>query len=191
VYLDLEEEMSKLGMEINENKTKYMVASTYEHRRNTGDLRIGNKTFEAVQNFQYLGNIIGNTNNNNKCTKERIMMGNNAYYANRQLVNSSLISRSSKLQIYRMLVRPVVTYGSESWTLTIEEERALAVFERKILRKIYGSVKENELWRIRRNDELEAIIKGENIVRFIKSQRIQWLGHIERMQDTTIPKQML
>jgi len=60
----------------------------------------------------------------------------------------------------------------------MEEERALAVFERKILRKIYGPVKENELCRIRRNDELEAIIKGENIVRFIKWQKIRWLGHI-------------
>jgi len=68
------------------------------------------------------------------------------------------------------------------------KERALAVFERKILRKIYGPVRENELWRIRRNDELEAIIKRENNVRFIKCQRIQWLGHIERIQDTAIPK---
>jgi hypothetical protein len=85
----------------------------------------------------------------------------------------------------------VVTYGSESWTLTIEEERVLAVFERKILRKIYGPVKEKELCRIRRNDELEDIIKGENIVRFIKRQRIRWHGHIERMQDTAILKKML
>jgi len=88
------------------------------------------------------------------------------------------------------LVRPVVTYGSESWTLTMKEERALAVFEREILREIYGPVKENELWRIRPNDELEAMIKGENIVRFIKGQRIQWLGHMERMQHTAIPKKM-
>jgi len=76
------------------------------------------------------------------------MIGNKAYYANRQLVNSSLISRSGKLQICRTLARPVVTDGSQSWTLTVEEERALAVFERKMLRKIYGPVKENELWRI-------------------------------------------
>jgi len=73
----------------------------------------------------------------------------------------------------------------------MEQERALAVFERKILQKIYGLVKENELWRIRWNNELEAIIKGENIVRFIKCQRIRWFGHIERMQDTAVPKKML
>jgi len=115
-------------MEINENRTKYMVTSTYEHRRNDGDLRIGNKIFEAGQSFQYLGNIIGNTNNNKECIKERIMMGNKAYYAYRRLVKCSLISRNNKLEIYRTLVCPVVTCGSESWTLTMEEERALAVF---------------------------------------------------------------
>jgi hypothetical protein len=74
-----------------------MVTSTYEHRRKAGDLQIGNKTFEAVQSFQYLGNIIANTNNNNKCIKERIMMGNKAYYANRQLVNSSLIIKKQQV----------------------------------------------------------------------------------------------
>jgi hypothetical protein len=74
----LYKETSKLGMEINENKTKYMVTSTYEHSRSAVDLRIGNKIFEAVQSFQYLGNIIGNTNSNNKYIKERIMMGNKA-----------------------------------------------------------------------------------------------------------------
>jgi hypothetical protein len=98
---------------------------------------------------------------------------------------------NSKMQIYRTSVRSAVTCGSEPWTLTVEEERALAVFERKILRKIYGAVKENQLWRILRNDELEAIIKGENIVRFINCQRIRWLCHIERMQDIAIHQKMV
>jgi hypothetical protein len=59
------------------------------------------------------------------------------------------------------------------------------------LRKINGPVKENEIWRIRQNDELEDIIKRENIVGFTKCQGIRWLGHVETMQDTAIPKKML
>ena len=42
-----------------------------------------------VQSFQYLGNTIGNTKNNNKCIKERMVMGNKAYYANRQALEST------------------------------------------------------------------------------------------------------
>ena len=79
MYLDLEKVTCKLGMEINEKKTKYMVTSTYEHRRNVGELQIGNKTFATVQSFQYLGNIISNINNNDKCINDRVMIGNKAY----------------------------------------------------------------------------------------------------------------
>ena len=86
---------------------------------------------------------------------------------------------------------PKLKIDTSEMIYTMEEERTLAVFESKILRKIYGTVKENESWRTRQNDELETIIKGQNIVRFNKCQRIRWLGHIERMQDTAIPKKML
>jgi hypothetical protein len=73
------------------------------------------------------------------------------------------------------LVRPAVTYGSEWWTLTVEGERVLAVFERKILRKKYGPVEENELWRIRRNDELEDIIKGRILSGLLKANEYDGL----------------
>jgi len=55
-------------------------------------------------------------------------------------VQSKIISRRSKLQIYKTLIRPVVTYGAETWTLTATEENALRRFEREVLRKIYGPV---------------------------------------------------
>jgi hypothetical protein len=53
------------------------------------------------------------------------------------------------------------------------------MFERKIIRRIYGPVMENNVWRIRYNEELNTLLKGEDILRFIKSQRMRWLGHVE------------
>jgi len=49
------------------------------------------------------------------------------------------------------------------------------VFERKILRRIYGPVKGKELWRIRRNDELEAILKGKTLSDSLKAKECDGL----------------
>ena len=58
------------------------------------------------------------------------------------------------------------------------------IFERKILRKIFGPTKEVKgLWRIGTNEELGELIKQKNLIRFIKSQRLKWLGHVERMPN--------
>ena len=152
---------------------------------------IGNKEFEGVSEFKYLGNIIENNNRNDRCIKERIQTGSKAYYGNLQVLKSKIISRRSKLQIYKTLIRPVVTYGAETWMLTAAEENVLRRFERKVLRKIYGPVVDKGVWRIRYNTELCKLMVGEDIVRFINAQRIQWLGHVERMDETAIPKRVL
>jgi hypothetical protein len=47
------------------------------------------------------------------------------------------------------LLRAAVLYGSESWNLTKAEEEKLRIFERRILRKIYGPTCENGVWRIK------------------------------------------
>jgi hypothetical protein len=80
-----------------------------------------------------------------------------------------------------------VTYGGETWTLTVTDENVLRIFERKI----YGTVLENREFIIRYDEELNELIKGEDIVRFIKAQRLQWLGHVERMNEMAMPKRML
>jgi len=54
------------------------------------------------------------------------------------------------------------------------------IFERKILRKIFGPNNENGIWRIKTNQELHEIIKRNNIINFIRAQRLSWLGYIEK-----------
>jgi hypothetical protein len=65
------------------------------------------------------------------------------------------------------------------------------MFERKIICKIYGPMMEINVWRTRHNEEINTLLKGEDIVRFIKSQRIRWSGHVERMDDEAVPERML
>jgi len=64
------------------------------------------------------------------------------------------------------------------------------IFERKIFRRIYGPKYENGEWKRRTNRELEEISKGENIVKWIKGQRISWLGHPDRMEEDRMPKKI-
>jgi hypothetical protein len=59
----------------------------------------------------------------------------------------------------------------------------LLVFERKILRGIFGPTKENQIWRINTNEELDKLIKLKNIVNHIKAQRLSWLCYVQRMPD--------
>jgi hypothetical protein len=56
---------------------------------------------------------------------------------------------------------------------------------------LYGPVNENNVWTIRYNEELNTLLKGEDIVRFIKSRRIRWLGHVERMEENVKRKTVL
>ena len=77
---------------------------------------------------------------------------------------------ATKIILYRTLIRPVVSYGAESWTLTKKEEQAALIFERKIFRRIYGPKYENGEWKSRTNGELEEMSKGENIVTWIKGK---------------------
>jgi hypothetical protein len=121
-----------------------------------------------------------------------ILSGNECYYAYGKLMKSRAVKRSSKLKVYKSVIRPVVTYGCEAWTLTNRDEQHLRIFERRILRKIFGPVQnENGSWRIRMNYELNELIGNADIVRFIKSRRIAWLGHVMWMDHKRTPNRIL
>jgi len=74
--------------------------------------------------------------------------------------------------------------------LTKKEEQDLLIFERKIFRRICGPKYENGEWKSRTNRELKEMSRGENIVKWIKGQRISWLGHLERMEEDRMPKKI-
>jgi hypothetical protein len=186
----LEKEAERFGLVVNERKTKYMVMSTSSTKRTPQSISIGNRAFEGVSQFRYLGALVNSQNEISDCIN-KIQKGNRAYFANQNFFKSKLITKNTKVKIYRTLVHPVATYGSETWTLKARDENALRCFERNILRRIFGPVQDLSRCRIRYNQELDRLIEGQDLVRFIKAQRLRWLGHVERMPETQMPKRIL
>jgi hypothetical protein len=107
------------------------------------------------------------------------------------LFKIKLLSKKTKLNIYWTLVRPVITYACEIWVVKEAIKQKLLVFERKILRRIFGPSKERDgTWRIKTNDELNKLIGNKTIINDIKSQRLGWLGHVHRMPDERMVKKV-
>jgi hypothetical protein len=71
-----------------------------------------------------------------------------------------------------------MTYVSETWVLKETVIQKLLVFERKILRRIFGPTKENQIWGVKIDEELDKLIKLTNIINYIKAQRLSWFGHV-------------
>ena len=101
--------------------------------------------------FICLGTLINNDNSVGTGIQRCILAGNRTYFAATSLFRNQLLSRSTKNLLYKTLIRPVVSYGAETWTTMKKEEQAQLVFERKIFRRIYGPKYENGEWKTRTN----------------------------------------
>ena len=83
-----------------------------------------------------------------------------------------------------------MTYASETWVLKEAIVQKLLVFERKILRRIFGPTKENQIWKVKTTEKLDKLIKHKNIINYVKAQRLSWFGHVQRMPDTRTVKKI-
>jgi len=98
-----------------------------------------------------------------------------------------LLSKNLKIKIYRTIILPLVLYGCETWSLTLREERRLRVLGNRVLRRIFGSKRDEATgeWRKLHNEELNDLYSSPNIniVRAMKSRRMRWAGHVARMGE--------
>jgi hypothetical protein len=88
----------------------------------------------------YLCSLVTENSENSTEIKIRIAAGNILYFFLIKLLKSRAVARNTKVRMYRTIIIPVVTYGSETWCLS----------------QVYG----NGIWRIRTNKELMALYQN-------------------------------
>jgi hypothetical protein len=153
------------GLEINAEKTKYMIMSRHPNSGQNQNIRIAKESFEKVEKFKYLGMTLTNQNDIHDEIKSRLNSGNACYYTVQNLLSSRLIPKKLNIKIYKTVILPVVPYGCETWSLTLREEHRLRVFEIRVLRRIFRPEREEDgSWRKLHNDEVHDLYSSPNIV---------------------------
>jgi hypothetical protein len=94
-----------------------------------------------------------------------------------------MLSKNLEMRRYKTIILPVVLYGCEIWSLTLRDKHRLRVFENRVLRRIFGTKRDEVTgeWRKLHNEELRDLYSSPSIIRIIGSRRMRWAGHVARM----------
>ena len=97
----------EIGLEVNVDKTKYMIMSRDQNAGRSHSMKIDNSCIERVEEFKYLGATLTSKNSIQEEIKSRLKVGNACYYSVQNLLSSSLLSKKLKIKIYRTITLSV------------------------------------------------------------------------------------
>jgi hypothetical protein len=132
----------EVGLEVNPEKTKYMLVSRCQKAGQRHSIKMGNRSFESVAKFKYLGTTLTDQNCMIGEIKSRQNSGNACYHSVQSLLSSRLLSRNVKVKIYKTTILPVILYGCDTWSLTLREDHRLRVCEDRVLRRMFWTEEE-------------------------------------------------
>jgi hypothetical protein len=133
-----------------------MLVSRDQNGDQNREIIIGNRSFENVSQFKYLGTTVTNQNLIEEEIKGRLNSGKACYHSVQNLLSSRLLSKNLKVRIYNTIILPVVLYGCDTWSLTVREEHKMRVFENRVLRRIFEPKRDGVTggWRKLHNEEI-------------------------------------
>jgi ribosomal protein S2 len=91
----------EVGLEVNPEKTKYMLISRNQKTGQKHSIKIANRSFEYVTKFRYLGTTLTDQNCIHEEIKSRLNSGNACYHSVQSLLFSRLLSGNLKVKLYK------------------------------------------------------------------------------------------
>ena len=98
------------------------------------------------------------------------------------------VSTKVKTRVYKTIIKTIGVQGIEIWTVPEKAITILVTWARKIHRKICGPLSDRGTWLIRTNGEHNNVYRDTDMVKVIKTERLKWLGLLQRMHNNRIPK---
>jgi hypothetical protein len=149
---------------------------------------VGTETLQAVEQFIYLGSTISADCSIDVEIANRISKASSAFGAlTSKLWNVRGIRCQTKLSVYRAVVLPTLLYAAESWTYYRRHIRQLDAFHQSCLRKILNIKWQDKV----SNAEVLQRASSVGMEALLMKAKLRWAGHVVRMDDGRLPKQVL
>ena len=112
-----------------------------------------------MEQFKYTGTTLTHQNSIQEEIRSKLKSGNAGYHSVQNLLPLNLLSKNIKIKIYKTIILPIVLDECKKWSLTLREEHMLRVFQNRVLRRIFGSKKDEVTgeWRKLHNEDLNNL----------------------------------
>ena len=174
------------GLEINAKKTQVMPLGKLADSQKPS-IMLERGQIESVEEFKYLGSINASSLSMQPELSSRLKKAGHAFHKLSKFWKDRYLARDVKLAVYKTVVQATLLYACETWAVPKAMLDSLESFQMRCLRKICSL---SLLQRVR-NDAILDMCKMETVHNLVSYRRLRWLGHLARMEDTRLPKQLL
>ena len=151
-------------------------------------ITIDGVTIEAVSNFTYLGSTINDNLSLETEIDRRIGKANSIMAKLTQRVwENKALTVHTKCRVYQACVLSTLLYGSEAWTIYSRQERRLNTFHMRCLKRLLKIEWQDHIT----NQQILERAKIPSLHALLSQRRLRWLGHVWRMDDGRLPKDIL
>ena len=191
----LNETFSKFSLSINMTKTKTMILNhQYAGEAYPETIcQLNGNPIDNVKTFIYLGSCIkyDEPSTGNTEIELRIDCAENALYQFSSKFFNQKIAIKTRVQIMNSIVRSIMVYGCQTWSLTKQLLRKIKGAYSRILRKMVkgGYRRKIDSWSfVLTNDEILRQCETEDIEAYIRRQQRNYMAHTVRREDTSMSK---
>ena len=172
------------GLSISQNKTQVMGQAT----PSPPCITVNGEELEVVHQFQYLGSTTTDTLSLDVDLNKRICkVSTTLSKLTKTVWENKHLTIPTKISVYKACVISTLLYGSESWTTYSTQEQKLQVFHLRCLCRILGITWQDKV----PNNDVLLRAGIPSMFTLLRQRRLRWLGHVHRMEDGRIPKDLL
>ena len=180
-----------MGLKVNINKTEIVMqnnSNLEDIQHNPPHFHIDNEEVKVVEDFPYLGSILSASCSIEAEINARINKASVAYgRLNQRVFNNRNLKVTTRAAVYRAVCVSTLLYGAETWTLYTRHIRKLESFHMQCLRRIAGLTWQDHI----PYDSIYERTNSTSITSMLARRHLTWVGHVIRMSDDRLPRQIL